>query len=399
MFSAARRAIRQGLTFGLFTLLLSGMVHAENPLRPVLLGIDAEFGVPAATSAQAIQRGAEAAAAEINAAGGVLGGRPLQVVIRNNNSMPARARDNLKELAADPDVVAVMSGKHSPVVQQLRPLIHELGIPYLVPWAAADDITDDRYTPNFVFRLSLRDSWAMAALLRAADTRGFRRVGLMLPNNGWGRSNLAAAESLLGGFGRLRIVSVQWYNLGDVAMQTQYDTLRRAKADVLVLVANEIEGAAVVREIADHRPAERLPVLSHWGITGGEFFERARSALGAVDFSMVQTYSFIDADDERARRVLERLHKQFGIHSAREIESPVGLAHAYDLTHLLALAIRRAGSTDRAAVRAALELIPEYRGLLRNYRRPFAPGRHDALEASQVFLARYAADGAILRSR
>jgi branched-chain amino acid transport system substrate-binding protein len=47
--------------------------QADQP--PVLIGIDAEFGVPGSTSAQAIRLGATIAIEEINAAGGVLGGR------------------------------------------------------------------------------------------------------------------------------------------------------------------------------------------------------------------------------------------------------------------------------------------------------------------------------------
>ncbi|NMG77056.1 ABC transporter substrate-binding protein [Aromatoleum diolicum] len=366
---------------------------------PVLLAIDAEFGVMASTSAQAIQRGAEIAAAEINAAGGVLDGRPLQVVTRNNNSVPARATENLRELAADPDVVAVMSGKYSPVVQQNLQLIHEIGMPYLLPWAAADVLTEHPYAPDFVFRLSMRDSWAIAKMIGSAEARGYRRIGLILPNSGWGRSNRAAVEKLLDGAGRTTLVSEQWYNFGDEQFQVQYDALRKARADVILLVANELEGAALVAEIARRPASERVPVLSHWGVTGGEFFKRTAGALAHVDFSVVQTYSFIDANDARARRVFERVRERYGVSSLRHIESPVGFAHAYDLTHLLARAVASAGSTDRRAIRGALEQLGEYRGLVRHYRRAFTPTRHEALDAGQVFMARYAPDGAIVRVR
>lgn len=383
----------------LATFLMAVGARAADEAAPLVLAIDAEFGVHAATSAQAIQRGAEIAAAEINAGGGLLGGRPLRVVIRNNNSMPARARDNLRELAANPDVVAVMTGKHSPVVQQLKPLIRELGIPYLVPWAAADDITDDPNESAYIFRLSMRDSWAMSTLVREVEARGMRRIGVILPNNGWGRSNRAAIETLLAERGRVRLVGEQWYNFGQPSFRAQYDALLAEHADALVFVGNELEGVALVEEIARRPEADRLPVVSHWGVTGGAFFERARDALKSVDFSFVQTFSFIGATSARAPRVLAALRERWGIEDARRIESPVGVAHAYDLTHLLALAIRSAGSTDRAAIRQAFEQLPEHVGLVRTYARPFAPRRHDALEASQVFVARYAPDGAIVRVR
>jgi branched-chain amino acid transport system substrate-binding protein len=73
----------------------------------------------------------------------------------------------------------------------------------------------------------------------------------------------------------------------------------------------------------------------------------------------------------------------------------VGLAHAYDLTHILARAIDLAGSTDRPKVRAALEAVRDYDGLIKRYARPFSPVRHEALEPRDLFIARYREDGAL----
>lgn len=383
----------QGLLLSAVLLAGVGCAYAE---RPLLLAIDAEFGVRASTSAQAIQRGAEIAADEINAAGGLLGGRPLKVIVRNNNSVPARAAENLRELAGDPDVIAVMGGKYSPVVQHLTPLIHELRMPYLVPWAAADDLTRHHNVPDFIFRLSLTDSWAMQAMVRSAAGRDLRRVGVLLPRSGWGRSSLAALERLVESDSRMQLAGVQWYNFGEQHLAEQYDILRKSGATVLFLVANEQEGAALVRHVGRLPAAARLPILSHWGITGGEFFALTAGTLADVDLSVVQTYAFIGQRSPQARRVVDALLRRQGIADARQIDSPVGAAHAYDLTLLLADAVRRAGSADRDAIRAALEAPGDRVGLLKRYRPAFAPGRHDALDASLVFMARYAPDGAIV---
>ena len=123
---------------------------------PVLLGIDAEFGLKGSTSAQAIAFGARVAVAEINAAGGVLNGRPLELVLRDNRSIPARGVQNMKELAALPDLVAVMGGRFSPVVLDQLPIIQATRLPFLVVWSSADQIIQNRMQPNYVFRLSLR---------------------------------------------------------------------------------------------------------------------------------------------------------------------------------------------------------------------------------------------------
>ncbi len=378
-------------------LLLCATLRAEAQPRPIVIGIDAEFGHATSTSAEAIKRGASIAIEEINRAGGVLGGRPLTLEIRDNRSVPNRAVENIQNLAANPDVVAVLTGKFSPAVMEAMPFAQKAHLPLLAAWSAADEIVDNGHSPNYVFRLSLRDDWALQAMLKHAAQTGARQVGLMVPNTSWGRSSLAAAERGIKKFANLRLAGVSWYNWGDKSLLAGYQQLRQAGAEVLLLVANEGEGSILVNELATLPAAERLPVISHWGVTGGKFFSLASPALGSVDFKVVQTYSFIGARDPVAQRLLASMKRQYGIEDARQIESPVGVAHAYDLVHLLARAIETAGSSDRRQVRDALERVRNYQGLVRFYREPFTPARHEALDPGAIFLAAYDRDGALVR--
>jgi branched-chain amino acid transport system substrate-binding protein len=385
-------------TFGLLCAALASGAAPTQGL-PVLVGLDAEFGYAHSTSAEAIREGIQIAIAEINGAGGVLGGRPLALVERANHSVPARSIENLKEMAAMPELAAVFCGRFSPTVLESLPTIHEQRIPLLDPWGAADAIVDNGHSPNFVFRLSMRDSWAVAALLGEAQAQGRGRVGLMLLNTSWGRSSLKAAEARVAAAGgKLRIVGTRWFNWNDPSFIGPYQDLRRQGAEAIVLVSNANEAAILVKEMAALPPAERLPILSHWGVTGGDLPGLAGAALQEVDFLVVQTFSFVGRSDPRTARVLAARGRIFGSADPRRIQAPVGVAHAYDLTHLLARAIARAGSTDRLAIRAALESLGPYQGLIKAYPRPFTPARHEALSPGDVFVARYAPDGTLVRS-
>ena len=379
-----------------FLLLLAAAGPAAAEKKPVYVGLDAELGYVGSTSAQAIRMGMLIAMEEVNQAGGVLGGRPLKLIARDNKSLPARTLENLKELAAQPDLVAVFGGRFSPTLLESLPLIHALKLPLLDPWAAADAIVDNGYAPNYVFRLSLRDSWAMPTMLRHAAKKGSKRVGLLLVNTGWGRSNHKAAEAYVASHPEMKIVGTQWFNWADTTFLDKYTALKQAGAQAIVLVAN-FEASQLVREMAALPKAERLPIVSHWGMSGGNFAEEAGPALQEIDFVLVQTYSFIDAKRPKARQVLAAAQRLFGVKDARSLAAPMGLAHAYDLTHILARAIDRAGSTERPAVRAALEQVRNYDGLIKRYPQPFTPVRHEALSLEDVFMARYAPDGAIVR--
>lgn len=363
--------------------------------EPILLGLDAEFGHKTSTSAQAVQLGMQIAIDEINTAGGLLGGRRLELVVRDNRSIPAIGVDHLRELATLPNLVGVFGGKFSPVLQEWVPVAYELGIPIFATWSSANSITDHDFKPSWSFRLSLKDAWAAPVMLRhARDAKHARKVGVLLPNTGWGRSNSVALKKAAPPLA-MQIVGERWYNWGDSTLMPQLQELMTAGAEAIILVANEVEGALFVREMASLPQSRRLPIVSHWGVTGGRFPEMTGEALERVDFAVVQTYSFVGDRSPVAQRVLAAL-KQRGIERPEAVTSPVGVAHAYDLVHLLAQAIRKAGSTDRARVRDALERLGPHQGLVRRYAQPFTPSSHDALSIEQVFMARYTADDKLI---
>jgi branched-chain amino acid transport system substrate-binding protein len=340
------------------------------------------------------------AIAEINAAGGVLGGRPLELVIRDHRSIPARGIRNIEEFARMPGLVAVFGGRFSPVIIEELPTLRATRTLFLAPWSSADAIVDNDMKPNYVFRLSLRDSLAIPKLLETARRRRLPKVGLLLTNTSWGRSSAAAAERYAASAGPdIKIVRTTWYNWRDATLVDKYQSLRRAGAQAVVLVANDDEAAILVREVAALPKQERIPILSHWGITGGEFAAQAGPALREVDLSVIQTFSFFNADKAMVQRFLASAAKVSKVRRIEDIKGPVGAAHAYDLTHILARAIDIAGSTDRKAVRDALERVGSYRGLVKTYAPPFAPGRHEALGPRELIMARYRADGVLVPAR
>lgn len=364
--------------------------------EPVLIGLDAEFGHKTSTSAQAVQQGIQIAINEINQAGGVLGGRELKLVTRDNRSVTAIAVDNLKNLAEIPDLVAVFGGKFSPVYIECLPIAQELGILLLDPWGSADPITENHYRPSYVFRLSLKDAWAGPAFVRFAKQQ-FKatRLGVVLPNTAWGRSNQDAINKAAAA-GGATLAGFRWYNWGDRSLISQYEELRAGGAQAIILVANENEGAIFVKEVAALPRNQRLPIISHWGITGGDFAQMAGDSLRQVDLSVIQTFSFIGLKTNVGHRVLNAMKQEYGVDTADQIKSPVGIAHAYDFTHLLAKAINKAGSTDRSKIRDALEQLGAHEGLVQQYSKPFTASRHDALSAKNIFFARYTPDDKLI---
>ena len=90
-----------------------------------------------------------------------------------------------------------------------------------------------------------------------------------------------------------------------------------------------------------------------------------------------------------AKSLLQKVQQRLNVSRIAEIESVCGLAHGFDLTWLLAKAVRQAGRVDRPSVRTEMEKLGPFQGAVRNYDRPFTPNRQDALDETDTFFARY----------
>jgi len=377
-------------------LCLTATAMAGQPDNAIRIGLDADMSSGSARSGEAIRRGVQLAIDEINAEGGVLG-RPLALTVRDHRGNPARGRDNIDELAQMPNMVAVVGGLHTPVAMAELAAIHHHGLIFLIPWAAGTPLVDNGYAPNYVFRVSVRDALAGGFLVEQALGRGYRRLYLLLEQTGWGRSNQQAMTAALAQRG-LAPAGTSWFHWGAKTTAPLLKKAIEADADAVLLVANAPEGATVIIDMAQLPENARMPIFSHWGITGGHFFQTAQPHLDGVDLYFLQTYSFIDPPAPgRAQMVFERYRNAFAdVDEPAMVFAPAGTAHAYDLIHLLRQAIVKAGTTDRDQVRDALEHLDSHQGLVRVYDPAFTPRRHDALTQQDFRLARYDDRGAIV---
>jgi branched-chain amino acid transport system substrate-binding protein len=349
---------------------------------PVTVALVAAMSGGSALSGEAIKRGLEIAIDEVNGRGGVLGGRKLQLVIRDEEGNPAKGVTAARDVIEREKAVAVFGGLHSPVGLAMLPVFHELKVPYVGTWAAATNITRNGRTPNFMFRVSANDDIVDHFLAKhVIEALAKKKPGVILENTPWGASN---QEGLTKWFGKMGVqpAGFEKFNWNDPDMSPQLLRLRNAGADALVMVANAPEGAQVVKSRA--KIAWNVPTVSHWGISGGRFPELTGELQESVVF--VQTYSFFGKQGPVGERVVAALKAKYGLKGPEDILAPVGTANAYDAMHLVALGIDKAGEPDGAKLRDALENLGEHRGLIKTYNRPFTPQEHDALSERDYLL-------------
>ena len=348
------------------------------------LGLVAAMSGQSAKSGEAIVRGLSIAIDEINAKGGVLG-KKIELVVRDDESNPAKGVVAARELVQREKVVAFFGGLDTPVSMAIVPFANQAKVPFMGVWAAGTPITRNGAAENYVFRVSAVDELVDIALVDYAIKKfATKKPGMILVNNSWGESNEVGLKAALTAKS-MTAAGIEKYEANDVDIVPQLSRLKAAGADVLFLVGNVGPSAQVVKSL--DRMSWNVPIVSHWGPSGGRFTELAGPSAEKVHF--IQTYSFSGKLSPKGETVLAALKSKYpDIKTLADVTPAVGIANAYDAMHLTALAIAKAGSTDGPKIREGFYAIDSYAGLIKTFAKPFSAQNHDAI-ASGDYLFTY----------
>src|SRR5665647_3009577 len=305
--------------------------RAEDTVK---MGLVAAMSGQSAKSGEAIVRGLSLAIDEINAKGGLLG-KKVELVVRDDESNPAKGVIAARELVQREKVVAYFGGIDTPVSMAIVPFANQAKVPFIGVWAAGTPITRNGAAENYVFRVSAVDALVDIALVDyAAKKYGAKKPGMILINNPWGESNEAGLKSALEAK-KMPYAGIEKFETGDVDLVPQLTRLKDAGADALFMVANVAPSAQVVKSL--DRMGWNVPVVSHWGPAGGRFTELAGPSAEKVHF--IQTFSFSGNTSAKSVAVLEALKKKYLLqrleHSDRLGAGVAGEAEGLDEVDLL----------------------------------------------------------------
>lgn len=393
--------------WGLITFSMSSTLTYAQTYQHLTLYISADQ-TNSRSSGESIEQGLRTALSETNY---LLGGYKVVIKTLDHRGSTPRATKHLEEYIADSSALALFSGLHSPPLLTNLKFIHENQILILDPWAAATPITRYPSTENWIFRLSIDDSKAGYVITQYAVEKGnVLKPALLLEQTGWGQSNKLTMSAALKKFD-LEPKSVNWFNWG-ISKERAIASLQKIKregADAIFLVANSTEGKVIISAMETLAPNNRLPIYSHWGITGGDFPEVITHSIRKnISLTFIQTkFSFLQPMNKYQKYVFGRARSIFPdiINEPKDIRSPTGFIHAYDLTNILITAVKQASEDnlltgdivkDRSIIRTALENInTPVKGLIKTYIRPFypyhkdSPDAHEALNIGDYVMAYY----------
>ncbi len=343
--------------------LLSGpCVHAQAS-APVKIGIIGPFSGPSSDFGQPMLQGIELAIEEINAVGGYLG-RPLTLVVKDDQGKPDVGLERTKELLAE-GVIATIGFCNTGVAMKSLEVFQQAQAPLIVPCASGSPITTTYPAPDsYIFRTSAPDSMQAPFVVDDLVKRGWTRVAIFADNTAYGSAGLKDVESALTAKG-LKATYVARFDLKVSDLSEPLKAARAAGANVIFSYTVGTENAVIAK--GRQALGWNVPQVGAWPLSFPFFIDGAAAAAeGAL---MAQTF-IAEPSNERRAAFLSAHKRKFN----KPLKVPMAAAQAYDATYLLAYALFRVpgGKFTGPSVKRALESIPRtYYGVVATYEHPF----------------------------
>ncbi len=331
----------------LATLSLASLAAAAS--EPIKIGHFASLTGKEAAFGLASTKGIRLAIEELNAAGGILG-RPVEYLVEDIQSKQGESATAVKKLLSRDKVVAILGGNPSTNSLEAAPLCQNAKIPMMAISSTNPKVTE---VGDYIFRICFIDPFQGAVLAKFAhENLHARRLALLtsVTPYGIGLSNVLRQRfTELGG----QIVLEQKYAEGDKDFKAQLTALRALKPDVIAATGYYTEAALICLQA--RTLGFDIPII------GGDGWEAPQLAeLGgkAVEGTFYSTHYAATNSAPEVQSFVKSYRARW------DNETPEGVAAlAYDAMKLYADAMKRAGTTDGAKVRAALAATKDFSGI------------------------------------
>ena len=329
-----------------------GALQAQQPIR---IGSFLAVTGGAAFLGDPEQKTLELYVEKLNAAGGLLG-RKLQLIAYDSAGDAEKARTFAKRLIEQDKVDLIVGGSTTGETMAVAPIVEQAGIPFI---SLAGAVVIIEPVKKWVFKTPHTDRMACEKIFIDMKARGATRVGLISGAGGFDKSMRAECMKVAKDRG-IEVVADETYGAADTDMTAQLTKIRQNPQVQAVLNAGFGQGPAIVTK--NYRQiGMTVPLYQSHGVASKEFIKLAGEAAEGVRLpaaALLVSDKLPDSDPQKI--VVAHYTREYQARFKSDVSTFGG--HAYDGLMLAVEAIRRAGSTDKAKVRDALEGIKGYVG-------------------------------------
>ena len=285
---------------------------------------------------------------DLNKKGGVLG-RPLQLVHYDDGSDANKANGFTKRLIEDDKVDVLVGGTTTGATMSSVPLAEKAGIPFI---SLAGAVVIVEPVKKFVFKTPHTDRMAAEKVFEDMKKRGLTKVALLSETSGFGASGKKETEGVAAKYG-ITLVANETYGPKDTDMSPQLTKIKTAPGVQAVFVFGLGQGPAIVTKNYKQLGIT-LPLYQSHGVASDEFLKLAGPAAEGVRLpSPAQLIPEKLPANDPQKPIVTAYDKAYKAAYKTDVSTFGG--YAYDGLMLAVDAIKRAGSTDKAKVRDALE--------------------------------------------
>lgn len=316
---------------------------------------------------------------KINAKGGVLG-RPLRVVVLDDQSSAKEAVTATQRLLTQEKVVAVIGASASATTLAMKPITAQAKIPQIA-MAAANSITDEP-PMDWIWRVAPKDDLAAERVMKyVAESMKVKTIAVLHDENAFGSSGLAQMEKLKDKYG-IQIVAKQSYKTEETDLTAQLTKLRGSNPEALVVWGTNPGPAVAAKNLK--QLGWSLPYVGSHGIANAKFIELAGDAAEGVVFPTTKILFPQSITDPRQKEIIDTFiadyTEEYGV-------APNHFAsHGWDALMLLVTAIENAKSTKAEDIKAALESITDWPGADGIF--TYTPTNHDGLSVDDLIMVK-----------
>lgn len=284
--------------------------------------------------------------------GGLLGGRKIQIVPRDDLDSIREARLIAQEFAEDVEMTAVIGHAFSSISIAAAPLYEFTGLIMLSPSATSPDLTRSGF--HYIFRNIPSDSEVGRQLAVYAREQGYQRMVILYQSGSYGLQlsnvfeNEASEEGIL-------IIDRRPYEVSR-NFALIIDQWQDLEFDAIFIAGSNPEAAEFVRDA--RQQGIQQPIIGSDAMDTTALWEIAGEASTGT---VIASFYHPDNPDSELQDFVVRFIRQYG-------EAPdTWAAQGYDAVWLLADAITRAGSTIPSEVATALHNTRNWQGVTGNH--------------------------------
>jgi branched-chain amino acid transport system substrate-binding protein len=292
---------------------------------------------------------------EINKKGGVIG-RQLELVHYDDGSDAGKANGFGKRLIDDDKVDIIVGGTTTGSTMSMAPLVEKAGIPFI---SLAGAVVIVEPVKKWVFKTPHTDRMAAEKVFEDMKKRGLTKVALFSETSGFGQSGKKETEGVAAKYG-ITLVANETYGPKDTDMSPQLTKIRNVPGVQAVFIFGLGQGPAIATK-GYKQLGMTLPLYHAHGVASDEFIKLAGAAAEGVRLpaAALLVANKLAANDPQ-KPVAEGYTKAYNAKWKSDVSTFGG--HAYDGLMLAVDAIKRAGSTDKAKVRDAIEATKGFVG-------------------------------------